>query len=182
MAASLAGLRRPASAPRAAHAASPISGPALCYLCRLWFQPLPAGSSSSRAAHPWLQILPTSRAPQRERRAEPSSSARRLRRVPARSGRVRARLFPAVQVYRHLSIFGGPPSIATQVLAVAGGWRGFGVVFAIGISLLAALMGLERFASAPGSRIAGLSVAWYWTFLSLVWLVLLLSWRSLQTG
>jgi len=102
--------------------------------------------------------------------------------VTSLSGAVLALLFTGLQVYRHLSIFEGPTSIATQVLYVAEGWHGFGVVFALGISLLAALMGLERFASAPGSRIAGLSVAWYWTFLSLVWLVLLLSWRSLQTG
>jgi len=93
-----------------------------------------------------------------------------------------ALLFSALQVVRHLSSFDGPTSIASQVLYAAEGWHGFGVVLAIGISLLAVLMGLERFATAPGSRIAGISLAWYWTFLSLIWLVLLLSWRSLQTG
>lgn len=93
-----------------------------------------------------------------------------------------ALLFAALQVFRHTSSFEGPTGIATQVLYTAEGWHGFGVIFAIGINLLAALMGLERFATAPGSRIAGICVAWYWTFLSLIWLVLLLSWRSLQVG
>lgn len=93
-----------------------------------------------------------------------------------------ALLFTTLQVLRHTSSFEGPTGIATQMLYMAEGWHGFGVVFAIGISLLAALMGLARLAAAPGSRIAGVCVAWYWTFLSLVWLVLLLSWRSLQVG
>ncbi|MDF1720691.1 MAG: cytochrome c oxidase subunit 3 [Minwuia sp.] len=93
-----------------------------------------------------------------------------------------ALLFAVLQLVRHTTSFDGPTSIATQVLFTAEGWHGFAILFAIAISLLASLLGMERFSTAPGSRIAGVAVAWYWTFVSLLWLVLLLSWRGLQTG
>ncbi len=95
---------------------------------------------------------------------------------------VLAVLFTALQVVRHGESMFIHSGIATQLIYQAEGWHGLGMLLALPLGILTSLLGVPRFAAAPGSRIAAWGLTCYWLFLTILWLFLLLSWRDLQSG
>lgn len=91
-------------------------------------------------------------------------------------------LFTGLQLVRHGESMFVHSGIATQLVYQAEGWHGLGVLLALPLGILASLLGVPRFAAAPGSRIAAWVLTCYWLFLTVLWLVVLLSWRDLQSG
>ncbi len=91
-------------------------------------------------------------------------------------------LFTGLQLVRHGESMFVHSGIATQLVYQAEGWHGLGVLLALPLGILTSLLGMPRFAAAPGSRIAAWVLTCYWLFLTVLWLALLLSWRDLQSG
>lgn len=95
---------------------------------------------------------------------------------------VLAVLFVSLQTVRHGESMFVHSGIATNLIYHAEGWHGMGVLLALPLGVVTALLGVPRFAAAPGSRIAAWVLACYWLFLTLLWLAILLTWRMLQAG
>jgi len=91
-------------------------------------------------------------------------------------------LFTGLQLVRHGESMFVHSGIATQLVYQAEGWHGMGVLLALPLGILASLLGVPRFAAAPGSRIAAWVLTCYWLFLTILWLAVLLTWRDLQSG
>lgn len=91
-------------------------------------------------------------------------------------------LFTGLQLVRHGESMFVHSGIATQLVYQAEGWHGLGVLLALPLGILTALLGVPRFAAAPGSRIAAWVLTCYWLFLTILWLAVLLTWRDLQSG
>lgn len=91
-------------------------------------------------------------------------------------------LFTGLQLVRHGESMFVHSGIATQLVYQAEGWHGLGVLLALPLGILTSLLGVPRFAAAPGSRIAAWVLTCYWLLLTILWLAVLLSWRDLQSG
>lgn len=91
-------------------------------------------------------------------------------------------LFTGLQLVRHGESMFVHSGIATQLVFQAEGWHGLGVLLALPLGILTSLLGVPRFAAAPGSRIAAWVLTCYWLFLTMLWLAVLLSWRDLQSA